>query len=127
MKTFMALACFVTVTTAVFAASPTVPADATHQSSKKETKKHLSARQSGEDHLGLALQYREKAAENDAQGAAYEQAAATYRNGPMIKNLISVTTPGRYEYIAKTYREKATTDRELAASHENMAKLSSGL
>jgi|KBSMisStandDraft_5_1062788.scaffolds.fasta_scaffold2323328_1 hypothetical protein len=107
MKTFMAFACFMAVSTAAVAAEPAVP--------------------SGADHLNLALHYQEKAAENDAQGAAYEQAAKTYRNSPMIKNLISPTTPGRFEYIAKTYREKAAADRKRAASHENKAKLSTGL
>jgi hypothetical protein len=77
---------------------------------------------SPEDHLKLAQYYRSKADKLDAEAAGYEQAAATYRRGPIVKNLMSPTTPGRYEYIAKTYREKANSDRELATSHEQMAK-----
>ena len=114
MKMFTAIALFMTVTMAAFAAGPAIPAG-------------TATGQPGANHTSLAAQCREKAAMLDAQGAAYEQAAATYRNRPMVKNLASPTTSGRYEWIAKTYRDQATAERTHAASHENMAKLSSGL
>ena len=52
----------------------------------------------------------------------YPEAAAAYRNGSNVKNLMSPTTPGRYEYMAKELREEARSNRQLAAAHEQMAK-----
>ena len=117
MKTLLAFGLFIIMTTAASAAEPKV-----HRSKNEESAKMTAA-----DHSRIAVHYRAEADKNNAQGAAYEQAAAKYRSGPFVKNLISPTTPGRYEHIAKTYREKATADRERASSHENMARLSTGL
>jgi hypothetical protein len=96
-------------------------AEPQQQLTRREARQ-LKAMKSPEDHSKLAQYYKAEADKLDAAAAGYEEAAATYRQGPMVKNLISPTTPGRYEYIGKTYREKANSDRELATSHEQMAK-----
>jgi hypothetical protein len=76
--------------------------------------------------LKLAQYYRAEADKFDANGAAYEKAAATYRHGPSVKNLMAPTAPGRYEFFAKGFREEARTNYALAASHEQMARTASG-
>jgi len=88
----------------------------------KELKSALKAAKTPEDHLRIAAYCKEKAERLDTQAAGYEEAAAAYRQGPNVKNLMSPTTPGRYEYMAKELREEARSNRELAASHEQMAK-----
>jgi hypothetical protein len=97
-------------------------AEPQQQLTRREARQLKATMKSPEDHSKLAQYYKAEADKLDAEAAGYEEAATTYRHGPMVKNLISPTTPGRYEYIAKTYREKAKSDRELAASHEQMAK-----
>ena len=92
------------------------------QLTRKEAYRLKATMKSPEDHLKLAQYYKAEADKLDAEATGYEEAAATYRHGPIVKNLMSPTTPGRYEYIAKAYREKANSDRELATSHEQMAE-----
>lgn len=77
------------------------------------------------DHSRLAAFYAAKAERLEAQAAGYEEAVASYRNGPMVKNLMSPTTPGRYEFFAKGMRTEAKSNRTLAASHEQMALIAS--
>jgi hypothetical protein len=72
--------------------------------------------------MKIAGYYLAKADTLEAQAAAYEEAAAAYRHGPVVKNLMSPTTAARYDFIAKGFREEAKSDRALAASHEQMAK-----
>ena len=57
----------------------------------------------------------------DAQAAGYEEAAAAYRRGPIAKYLMAPSTPGRYEFLAKGFRNEANSDRLLAASHKKEA------
>jgi len=40
----------------------------------------------------------------------------------MVKNLMAPTTPGRYEFFAKRFRDEAKSNRSLAEAHEEMAK-----
>ncbi|HZT69401.1 MAG TPA: hypothetical protein VFC10_06600 [Terriglobia bacterium] len=77
------------------------------------------------DHLKLSEFYTAKADRVEAQAAGYEEAAASYRNAPVAKNLMSPTTPGRFEFFAKEMRTKANSNRALAASHEQMAVIAS--
>jgi hypothetical protein len=58
----------------------------------------------------------------DSRAGTYEEAAAAYRHGPMVKNFMAPSTPARYDFLAKGFREKANSDRALAAAHEQMAK-----
>ena len=100
---------------------PATCAAAPQELTKKEVKKLIATAESPEDHLKIARYYRAEADRLDAQGAGYEEAAADIRRGPMVKNLVSPTTPARYEYLAKGFREEAQSDRKLAASQEQMA------
>ena len=91
----------------------------------REAKRLESIAESRTDHLELAKFYTAKAANLEAQAAGYKEAAAAYRNGPTIKNLMSPTTAGRYEFIAKTMRDEAKSSHLLVASHEHMALIAS--
>ena len=51
-----------------------------------------------------------------------EQAAANARNAPVVKNIMAPNTAARYEAMAKGFRQEAQTNRELAASQDQMAK-----
>jgi hypothetical protein len=89
---------------------------------KGEVKKLAATAKSPEDHLTIAHFYRGEASGLDAQATRYEEAGGNLRNGPVVKNIMSPTTPGRFEFAAKGFRERAKADRAVAASHEAMAK-----
>ena len=93
-----------------------------HELTRREIKKLAASAESVEDHLKLARYFNAQANRLEASAAGYEEAAARYHNGPMVKNLTSPTTPGRYAFIAKGFREEAKSNRALAASHEQMGK-----
>jgi hypothetical protein len=82
----------------------------------------LKAAKTPENHLCIAAYYKTMAESLDSQAAGYEQAAATYRNGPVAKNITAPNTAARYESMAKGYRQEARSNREMAASQERMAK-----
>jgi hypothetical protein len=92
-----------------------------HELTKREAKRLASTAESREDHLKLAGYYKTQADELDAEGAGYEEAAEAYRHAPAAKNLASPTTAGRYEYMAKTFREQARSYRTLATTQEQAA------
>ena len=120
MKTCLAFGLFMMMTTAAVAAEPTATL---HQRNRnKQSAKEMTVA----DHKAIANRYLDDADQNRAQAAAYEQAAARYRRGPFVKNLMAASTSGRYEFIAQEYRDKAKADRLLAESHEQMAKASAG-
>jgi hypothetical protein len=87
----------------------------------KDLKSALKAARTPEDHERIATYCNAKADRLDAEAAGYEQAAETYRNGPVVKNLTAPNTAARYEGIAKGFREEAQANRELAASQEQIA------
>lgn len=89
---------------------------------KGAVKKLAATAATAEDHLTVARFYKAEATGLDAKAAGDEEAAANLRNGPVVKNLMSPTTAGRFEFAAKGFREEAKADRALAASHEEMAK-----
>lgn len=91
----------------------------------KRAKQLTTTAESLMDHLALAEFYIAKAERLEAQASGYEEAAATYRNGPTIKNLMSPTTAGRYEFFATKLRDEARFSRALAASHERTALIAS--
>jgi len=92
------------------------------QLTKREVRRLTAAAELPEDHLKLAGYYNEKANSLDAEAAGYKEAAAVYRNGPIVKNLMSPTTPGRYDYRAKTLRDEANSDRQRAEAQKKMAQ-----
>ena len=81
----------------------------------------LKAAKTPEEHERIAAYCQVKADRLDAEAAEYEQDAAAYRNGPVVKNLTAPNTAARYEAIAKRLRQEAESSRELAASHEQIA------
>ncbi|MGA3323866.1 MAG: hypothetical protein ABSF45_05295 [Terriglobia bacterium] len=87
----------------------------------KDLKSALKAAKTPEDHWRIAAYCEAKAETLDVQAAGYEEAAATYRRGPVVKNLMAPNTAARYDSLAKGFREKAQSKRELAASQEHMA------
>ena|SRR5579863_9210695 len=89
---------------------------------RKRLKKLIATAKSSEDHLKLADYYRAKADNLEAEEKAYEEAAAAYRQGPIVKNLMALNTAARYESLAKGFREEAKSTRALAVSHEQMAR-----
>ena len=95
-----------------------------HELSKKEVRRLTATAETREDHLKLARYYTSEADRLDAEALAYEQAATAYGSGPIVKNLMAPSTPGRYEFFAKGLRNEAKSDRALAASHEEMARAS---
>ena len=97
-------------------------ADVRRQLTKREVKRLTATAESPADHSQLARYYMEKAESLDAEAAGYKEAAAVYRNGPIVKNLMAPTTAARYEYLAKTLRDEANSDRQRAESQEQMAK-----
>lgn len=101
--------------------APAVPAAVSKEFTKKDAKRLATTAESREDHLKLAGYYKAEADRLDAKASGYEDAAAAYRNGPMVKNLMAPTTAPRYEFLAKGFREEATSNRAVAASHEQMA------
>ena len=92
---------------------------------KSGAKRLAATAESRADHLKLADYCNAAADRLEAQATGYEEAAARYRNGPMVKNLMAPTTPGRYEFFARGFREEAKSNRALAASHEHIALVAS--
>lgn len=88
----------------------------------KELKSALKVAKTPQDHERIAAYYKAKAQTLDSQAAGYEQAAATLRNGPVVKNITAPSTAARYEALAKGLREQAQSNRQLAASQEQLAR-----
>ena len=89
---------------------------------EKQAKRLAATAELREDHLKVARYYNAEADRLNAQAEGYEEAAAAYRRGPFVKNLMAPSTPGRYEFLAKRLRDEAKSDLMLAASHEEMAR-----
>ena len=89
---------------------------------RKQVKRLTATAESAADHLKLASYFRAEANSLEARATAYEKAAVNLRNGPMVKNLTAPSTAGRYEFIAKGFRDEAKSDRSQAAAHEEMAR-----
>ena len=102
--------------------APVAQAAVPQELSRKQVKRLAATAESAADHLKLANYFRAEANSLEARATAYEKAATNLRNGPMVKNLTAPSTPGRYEFIAKGFRDEAQVDRSQAAAHEEMAK-----
>jgi hypothetical protein len=88
----------------------------------KDLKSALKAAKTPEDHARIAAYCEAKAQKLDAEAAKYEQAAETYRNGPVVKNVTAPNTAARYDSMAKRLRKEAKSSREMAASHQQWAR-----
>ena len=87
-----------------------------------QVKKLAATAKAPEDHLTVARYYRTEAQIFDAKAAGYENAAASLRKSPAVKNLTAPGTAARYESFAKGFRAEAKSDRATAAAHEEMGK-----
>jgi hypothetical protein len=90
---------------------------------EKDLRAALKAAKTPEDHTRIAVYCKAKAENLDSRALGYEQSAATIRNGPVVKNLMAPNTAARYEAIAKGYRQEAESDREMAASQDQTARV----
>lgn len=102
--------------------APIAQAAPSRELTRKQVKRLAATAESVADHMKLANYYQAEANSLEARATAYENAAATLRNGPMVKNLTAPGTPGRYEFTAKGFRDEAQFDRSQAAAHEAMAR-----
>lgn len=100
-------------------------AAAPHVLTQREVNRLAATAETRADHLKIAAYYTTKANWQDAQATGYEEAAATLRNGPIVKNLMAPNTAPRYEFIATRLRDQAKSNRALAASHDEMATVAS--
>jgi hypothetical protein len=88
----------------------------------RDLRSALKAAKTPEDHERIAAYYKAKSERLNTEAAEYQEAAMTYRKGPVVKNLPAPNTAARYEYIAEGFREEAKANRKLAASQEQMAR-----
>lgn len=94
---------------------------------KTEVKALIANAQTPDDHLQLARYYRSEAARLEAEAKDHDELAAAYRqsstsHAAAMKNPMASNTAAHCEYFAKSMREAAKADRDLAAEHEQMAK-----
>ena len=102
--------------------APIAQAAVPQELTRKQVKRLAATAEAAADHLKLANYFQAEANSPKARATAYEKAAATLRNGPLVQNLTAPSTPGRYEFIATGFRDEAKSDRSRAAAHEEMAR-----
>lgn len=105
--------------------APAVETAIPHQMTAGEARRLAATAELPGDHLKLANYYNGEADQLEAEAAAYEGAATTFRNSQFVKNLMSPTAPARYEFIAERLRGEAESDRKFAVSHEAAGKVAS--
>jgi hypothetical protein len=120
------------ITTAVFLASAFLLTGASRakaadapQISNDQLKELVASAKTPEDHRKLAAYYRAEADSLEAEAKEHEDLAGAYRKrtDPVAeKHAMSGKTAGHCDYFAKSVREAAKADRQLAAEHELMAK-----
>lgn len=92
---------------------------------KKEVKALVATAKTPEDHLKLARHFRQQADTLEAEAKEHDELALEYRKNPSpmaMKMPMSGRSAEHCEYFARSAREAAKAARELAASHEEMAK-----
>lgn len=92
---------------------------------KKEVKALVANAKTPEDHMKLARHFRQEADRLEAEAKDHDELAQEYRKNPSamaMKMPMSPRSAEHCEYFAKSVREAAKAARELADSHEQMAK-----
>jgi hypothetical protein len=95
------------------------------QMSKDQVKELIGSAKTSGDHHKLAAYYSGEADKLEVEAKDHEELAGAYRvsTDPVSqKHVMSAKTAGHCDYFAKSVREAAKADRELAAEHESMAK-----
>lgn len=98
---------------------------ATARLTKKEVKTLVATAKTPEDHMKLARHFRQEADTLEAQAKEHDDLALEYRKNPSAMSMkmpMSPRSAEHCEYFAKSAREAAKAARELATSHEQMAK-----
>ncbi len=72
------------------------------------------------DHQALAAHYEQEAQALQDKAAAHETMAQTYQRGAYGKT--GTTLSGHCEFLARTYREAAKENLELAKEHHKLAE-----
>ena len=101
---------------------PAAPLTTQKELTKRDIKWLTKTAETRADHLKIARFWSAEANKLEVRAAGYEQAAAAFRRGPVVKNLTAPNTAARWEFFAKELRNDATSDRARAASHEQMAR-----
>src|SRR5947209_1908326 len=97
------------------------------QLSKRQVQELAATAKTPDDHLKLAAYFNREADVLEAEAREHEELANTYRGrGDSVgsKGSMSGKTAGHCDYFAKSVREAAKADREIAAEHAVMAKSS---
>ncbi len=95
------------------------------QISRDQLKELISTARTPDDHEKIARYYRAEADRLEAEATEHEELAAIYRrkkDAIAEKHPMSGRTAAHCDYFAKSMREAAKADRQLAADHESMAK-----
>jgi hypothetical protein len=95
--------------------------------SKKEVVALIATAKSPEDHRQLARYYTAESDRLEAEAKDHDELAAAYRTSTTshvaaMKMLMAPNTAAHCEYFAKSVREAASAARDMASSHEQMAK-----
>ena len=124
MKRFVTTAALMTAALLLGGISQMTAAEA-GQLSKDQVKELIASAKTTGDHQKLAGYYRGEAEKLEAEAKDHEELANAYRgraDAVAQKHTMSAKTAGHCDYFAKSVREAAKADRELAAEHELMAK-----
>ena len=97
------------------------------QLSKSQVKELIATAKSSADHMQLAGYYNKEADRLDAEAQEHEEFAVAYHKSTAshaagMKNPMAPNTAAHCEFFARTAHEAAKSARELAASHQQMAK-----
>ena len=91
----------------------------------KDLKQAISSAKTADDHLKIAQYYKHDAARLDGEAKEHAALAETYRKSPTYdeqKHPMSGRTAGHCQWLSDRYTEMAQKERELATTHEDMAK-----
>lgn len=124
MKRFVTSAVLMTAALLLGSISQMTAAEAV-QLSKDQVKELIGSAKTPGDHQKLAAYYRYEADKLEAEAKDHEELANAYRSrtdAVAQKHMMSGKTAGHCDYFAKSVREAAKADRELATEHELMAK-----
>ena len=101
--------------------APAAPLTTHKELTKRDIKRLSKTAETRDDHLKIARFWTSEATKLEVRAAGYEQAAAAFRRGPVVKNFTASNTAARWEFVATGLRNEAASDRARAASHEKMA------
>ena len=91
----------------------------------KDLKQAVSSANTAEDHLRIAQYYKHDADRLDGEAKEHADLADAYKKSPTYeeqKHPMSGRTAGHCQWLSDRYTEMAQKERELAKTHEDMAK-----